>query len=522
MHETVSRSDSLRQIGSSRERSLGALTVFLGALALGHATPRATGQQVIPRPQAEVIARQKGWPIRKVTALGGIIELQKIVNGIPFYYVTYNRTAADTVSTDECWPGGSTNLSLTGAGVKLGIWDGGGVLTTHQEFGGRAVQSDVPPGFLDHSTHVAGTMIGAGLSLFAGTGRPAGQSKGMSFAASLDCYDWNSDTNEMAAAAAAGLLASNHSYGLSTGWYFGNLGAGQGWYWYGDVNVSTFEDYFFGFYSLESASWDTIAYKKPYYLIVKAAGNDRNYGPAPGTTHFVSIGGNWVLTNTVRSLNGNNGYDSISHSGLSKNILSVGAVGDVIGGYAGPGSVVMSSFSSWGPADDGRIKPDVVGNGIDLYSASSASDTAYIGKSGTSMSSPNVTGSLGLLIQHYGATHGGANMRAATLKGLVVHTADECGSATGPDYSFGWGLVNTAAAANVIALNQTVPGTMQELALANGDFIEQIWTSSGSGPIRVTICWTDPPGTPPPPALDRLEPALVNDVDLRLVGPDST
>lgn len=521
MHETVSGSDSLRQVGSSHGRFVYTVAVFLCTLALGQATPRATGQQVIPRPQAEVIAREKGWPIRKETALGDVIELQKIVNGIPFYYTTYNRTAADSISTDECWPGGSTGLSLTGAGVTLGIWDGGRVRTTHQEFGGRAVQRDGLPALSTHATHVAGTMIGAGLSLEV-PGRPAGQSKGMSFDASLDCYDFNSDTNEMAVAAAAGLLASNHSYGLITGWRFDNLGAGQGWYWLGDVNISTFEDYYFGFYSLETASWDTIAYKKPYYLIVKSAGNERNEGPAPGTTHFVNINGNWVSSNTVRSLDGNDGYDSISHSGLSKNILSVGAVWDVIGGYAGPGSVVMSSFSSWGPADDGRIKPDVVGNGIDLYSASSSSNTAYIALSGTSMSSPNVTGSLGLLIQHYRATHGGANMRAATLKGLVVHTADECGSATGPDYSFGWGLVNTAAAANVITLNQTVPGTMQELALVDGDSIEQTWTYSGSGPIRATICWTDPPGTPPPPSLDPSYPALVNDVDLRLVGPDGT
>ena len=46
----------------------------------------------------------------------------------------------------------------------------------------------------------------------------------------------------------------------------------------------------------------------------------------------------------------------------------VGAVNDVLN-YTGPGSVGMSSFSSWGPTDDGRIKPDVVGNGVGLFSS---------------------------------------------------------------------------------------------------------------------------------------------------------
>lgn len=494
---------------------------FLAAILIS-GVPSAVAQRVISRPQAEVIARQKGWTIRKETLDGGVIELQRIVNDIPFYYSTDNRTAADSTSTDECWPGGSTGLSLNGAGVTLGVWDGGKVRTTHQEFGGRAIQRDGSPTLLTHSTHVSGTMIGVGLSPAAGAGHPAGQSKGMSFAASLDCYDFNSDTAEMSTAAGAGLLVSNHSYGLITGWRFDDLGAGVGWYWLGDVTVNTFEDYFFGFYSLDAASWDTIAYQKPYYLIVKSAGNDRNEGPSPGTTHFVSVNGNWVSSNAARSRDGNSGFDSISHSSLSKNVLCVGAVEDVIGGYAGPGSVTMSSFSSWGPTDDGRIKPDIVGNGVNLYSASSSSNAAYTDLSGTSMSSPNVTGSMGVLIQHYRATHSSADMRSATLKGLVIHTADEAGPATGPDYSYGWGLMDTASAAGVITLDQTETGAMQELALVDGQSVQQTWTYTGSGSVRVTLSWMDPPGTPPAAALDPTAPLLVNDLDLRVVGPDAT
>ena len=206
---------------------------------------------------------------------------------------------------------------------------------------------------------------------------------------------------------------------------------------------------------------------------------------------------------------------------LRKNILTVGAATDVVGGYAGPGSVGMTSFSCWGPTDDGRIKPDVVGNGFDLLSAFSSSNTAYGIYSGTSMSSPNVSGSLGLLLQHYRDTHGGSDPQAATLKGVVIHTADEAGAAAGPDYAFGWGLVNTLTAANQMTLDQANPGLIQELWLSGGQVVEQTWASTGAGPLKATICWTDVPGSSPAPALDPADKALVNDLNLVVIGPDS-
>ena len=45
-------------------------------------------------------------------------------------------------------------------------------------------------------------------------------SRGMAYAAHLNAYDWNSDTAEMASAAAGGLLVSNHSYGIAAGWLY--------------------------------------------------------------------------------------------------------------------------------------------------------------------------------------------------------------------------------------------------------------------------------------------------------------
>jgi hypothetical protein len=132
--------------------------------------------------------------------------------GRPVFYLVENINAARTISTDDAWPGGSGGFFLDGSATVLGqlaVWDGGGVLTTHQELTGRVTQMDSPGGTHYHSTHVAGTMIAEGVQASA---------KGMSFAGTLAAYEWNSDNSEMASAAAAGMNVSNHSYGYATGW----------------------------------------------------------------------------------------------------------------------------------------------------------------------------------------------------------------------------------------------------------------------------------------------------------------
>jgi hypothetical protein len=494
---------------------------FFGVV-FGLMTQVATAQPltIVDQARAKQLARQRGWLIRRVDSLGQTIELRSIVRGIPRYYITHNLDAADSVSTDECWLGGSGGLNLSGAGVTLAIWDGGAVLTTHQEFGGRVVIADSSSGSAWHATHVGGTMIAAGV-FPGGSGYPPGQSKGMSPSSSLNSYDWNEDNAEMAAAAAGGLLVSNHSYGFVTGWCYGDFGAGEGWYWFGDVTVSEVEDYYFGRYSFQSQNWDQIVYDNPHYLFVTSAGNDRDEGPTPGAGHWYwdSDAGWWAWSTATRNLDGNGGYDCVGHQAVAKNGLAVGAVADVIGGYADPTSVLMTSFSCWGPTDDGRIKPDLVGNGYELVSAFNSSDSAYAIASGTSMSSPNVSGSLGLLIEHWRAMHPQADdLRAATLKGLIIHTADECGPADGPDYEFGWGLMNTLKAAEAITADATRPLTISEWRLPNGStaFAVRVETDGNSDELRATICWTDPAGTPPEHTLDNPERMLVNDLDLRI------
>jgi hypothetical protein len=429
--------------------------------------------------------------------------------GMPVYYKLNNINAAATVKTDRVWPGGGGGYSLTGSGTALGdlgIWDGGGVLLTHQEFGGRVTQIDSPSATNFHSTHVAGTMVAAGVDAAA---------KGMSYQGTLAAYDWENDASEMAAAAASGMNVSNHSYGFAAGWYWYIL-----WFWYGDTRVDPVEDYYFGFYSTEARDWDQIAYDAPYYSIVIAAGNDRaDSGAAPGELHFVwdDDWGAWTFSTDTRDPDGGaDGYDCISHTALAKNVFSVGAVEDIPGGYSSPADVVMSYFSAWGPTDDGRIKPDLVANGIELYSCTDTSPTAYATYSGTSMASPNLSGSLNLLVRHYEDTHGGTTPLSSTIKAIAVQTADEAGPTDGPDYKFGWGLLNTLAAADLISRDSVEPCLIREDSLLSSEADTLYLKSDGVDPLRVTLSWTDPPGTPPPPSLNPTTIMLVNDLDVRL------
>ena len=432
--------------------------------------------------QALAIAKQKGWKVFETLPDGRIAELQRVENGIPIYYVTQsNLVAAQTTRADRLWTGGSLGLNLNGQGMIVGEWDGGPVRITHQEFGSPTrVQNKDGISFTghstntDHATHVAGTMVASGVTP---------NVKGMAHQAELWANEWNNDESEMANQASQGLILSNHSYGY---------------------NSAMLSQWQFGFYDGTSQSWDQIAFNAPFYTIVKAAGNDRVAGYNTGAPF------------------GNSGYNLITGSACSKNVLVVAAV-NAVTNYTGPSSVVMSSFSSWGPTDDGRIKPDISGMGVNVYSTSSSSNTAYNTKSGTSMASPNVTGTLVLLQQHYKNLNAGQFMRSATLRGLVIHTADEAGANPGPDYAFGWGLLNAEKAANVIS-QKNVTSIIDEKILHNGgSYTLNVTALSNTTPLEVTISWTDPAGTPlPPNTLNSTSPRLVNDLDVRVTHGSTT
>lgn len=431
-------------------------------------------------------------PITFTNSNGVFYQMVDVIDGEPVYYKTHNHGAAITTRANELWEGGNTGYELSGDGYyQLGEWDAGAVLTSHQEFtdqgNSRVIMQDGASSTHYHATHVAGTMVAAGI---------VNDAKGMMYGGILKAWQWSNDDAEMAAAAAAGLEISNHSYGYARGWEYNN----GNWSWKGTTSVSPDEDYKFGFYDWEARGWDQMAYNAPNYLIVKSAGNDRGEGPAGAGNGQPEIDG------------GLDGYDCISPKGVAKNIMTVGAVTQV-SNYTGPESVNMSDFSCWGPADDGRIKPDIVGKGVDVYSTMDGGNTSYSSLQGTSMSAPNVSGSMALLQHHYQNIFGDP-MRASTLKGLVLHTADEAGDHPGPDYIFGWGLMNSERAAQLITDSEG-QNSIDEVVLPNGDAFTREVNVPG-GDFRVTICWTDLAGSPVAPELNPRDPMLVNDLDLKI------
>jgi hypothetical protein len=463
--------------------------------------------------KAKLFAKQKGWFIKKTTLNGGLISLIGVDEmGNPQYVSTFNNTiAAATTRANQLWPGGSSGLNLSGSSNsvkgKIAIWDGAHPLTTHVELVGRISLKDVAS--VDgHPTHTTGTLIATGINPIA---------KGMAFGAQqLLAYDYNNDASEMTAAA-PNLLISNHSYGFlaGSGWTFD----GTNWDWYGDSTISKTEAYGFGYYDENAQAYDSIAYNAPNYLISVAAGNARGYnGPAVDSPYFYN--GNKKLKRSA-TLKDNPSYISVGNIGVSKNTLIVGAVDGIPAGYNSPNDVSIAYFSAWGPTNDGRIKPDVVADGVNVTSTWNTSTTAYSTQSGTSMACPNATGSLYLLQEYYNKLHPSTFMRSATLKGLAIHTADEAGPAAGPDYVYGWGLLDVLKGANVItsSFNQK-SDTIIENSLNNASNYTYTFTASGNGPIVATLSWTDPPAIPVAvaQALHNTKAILVNDLDMRITS----
>ncbi len=440
------------------------------------ATARANKQEAL------ALARIYGWEPIKYNADGTFDELMGVRDdGSPIYYTLYNVAAARSTRTNHLNTGGSLELDLNGQGMKVYVWDGGPTQPTHQEFNDQVDSSRViiKDGVTAlnanswHAQHVTGTILAAGVQPNA---------KGMAPLAQAFTHDWDDDLTEATTAAGAGTLLSNHSYG-----------------W----DVTYVASWSFGAYQNTARAWDELMYNAPAYLPVFAAGNDGNYS------------GNFL------PLNGNPNFDKLSGWQTAKNHLVVANAQDA--NVAPDGSLIsvsINSGSSQGPTDDFRIKPDITGNGTGVYSTEVNSDADYRSRTGTSMAAPNVTGSLLLLQQHYNNLND-SFMRAATLKGLALHTADEAGMA-GPDAIFGWGLLNAKAAAQAITANG-VTSIIHELTLTPGQSYSLPVEADGVNDLIASISWTDPPGTATPyNTPNNSTPALVNDLDIRVTQASST
>ena len=249
-----------------------------------------------------------------------------------------------------------------------------------------------------------------------------------------------------------------------------------------------------GVYTSASAAWDQAMWDYPYYIEFFAAGNDGDTGV---------------------------GYATLCRGPqISKNITTVANAADVTRDASGnrTGGGDISGSSSRGPAFDGRIKPDLCGNGVGVKSTTPAGSATL---SGTSMATPNVAGSAALLADYYGKRFPGHFLRSSTLRALLINTADDMGT-PGPDYTYGWGMANVKNAADIIKRYAAVPASrvVVEDSIASGNSYTATYHYDGSGPIRVTLAWIDPPGTGQFASGATHTNALVNNLNLRVVGPN--
>lgn len=400
---------------------------------------------------------------------GTVISLKDIgSDGTPLYYTTLMDPTSKVSRANTLYKGGILDLDLTGKGLEVGVWDAGTVLNTHQEFDTRASKADGSTEISSHATMVTGTIISSGVKE---------KAKGVAFAAEAKAYDWTRDKIEVAEAAANGMLLSNHSYGIKS---------------------DRVPDWYFGSYIRVSQDWDEIMYNAPYYLMVTAAGNAQNSYDNDTPVFGKSADGFDLLLGFTTAKNG------ITVAGANTKINEDGTLKEA----------KVASYSSFGPTDDGRIKPDLAGDGTAVFSTSSNNNQSYSTSTGTSMATPGVTGTL-LLLQQYHEQLYGSYMKAATLKGLALHTADDV-QAAGPDYKMGWGVLNSKRAAEVLK-EKEFSSIVSEETLAQGDVYTITVKAKGNEPLLASVSWTDPKGEfINRGLLNDVTAALTNDLDIRI------
>jgi len=181
----------------------------------------------------------------------------------------------------------------------------------------------------------------------------------------------------------------------------------------------------------------------------------------------------------------------------------------------------IASFSSRGPAVDGRIVPTITSpgeqiastrndGGGDCSTAIAGTSNLYAFCSGTSMASPHTSGAVVLLTDWWRDNHAGANPSPAMAKALLVNGAVDMGTADIPNVNEGWGRINITKVVTPPAQanywEQTTP-----LANTGSTFTVTLGVPNPGLPVKVTLAWTDAAGAV------GANPALVNNLDLTVV-----
>lgn len=292
-----------------------------------------------------------------------------------------------------------------------------------------------------------------------------------------------------------------------------------------------------GDYDSMASQVDEFMYNHPDFLVVIAAGN----------------------SGIDKDKNGVIDPNSISSPGTSKNSLTVGASENLVtnGGIQKtvseikiakddwPAEPIWSSklsdnadgiacFSSRGPTADGRLKPEIVAPGTNILSTRSHVSTAevlwgaynddYVWSGGTSMATPLTAGAAVVTREIIEKVYNVKNPSAALVKAMMINAAKDLypgqygeGSATQelqhrPEPNQGYGRVDMQS---VVEANRplVIDETRGVATSQKKEYTVQVQEGQG---IIVNMVYTDAPGTP------SAGKALVNDLDLEVVGPNGT
>ncbi len=332
---------------------------------------------------------------------------------------------------------------LSGKGVTVGIGDNSEISTAHVDFTGRVI-SRVPFPISFHGIHVSGTVAGGGIL--------DPKNNGMAPRATI-VSQYLSDiiTGTPAYVTDYNMIATNNSYTAAD-----DSCAGSGIY---DVLSNYTDD--------QMKNHETV-------LHVFSAGNDGSYTCSPYPVSFATI---------------KTGYQ------CAKNVLTVGASDSVYN---------IASFSSRGPVQDGRIKPEIVADGVNVFST--RQNNTYGNNSGTSMSGPVVAGAATVLNEQYRKLNSGATPKASLIKALLCNSAEDLGN-PGPDYTFGFGNVNARRAA------EAMEGTPKYFISSTTPSTNSISVPAGVRRLKVMLYWADPA------AAANAASTLINDLDLTVTAP---
>ncbi len=364
---------------------------------------------------------------------------------------------------------------LNGSGQKIAVGDSG-LDDDHGDFTGRiAGLTSVTPGDSStadlsdgHGTHVACTVMGDGFRS-SGTYRGVAPEAQVYFQAMED-----DDTGQLYSYGINSMLNSAYNNGARL--HTNSWGAGSG----GGSYSTQSEDA-----DSRTSTWDQY-WSYQGMTVLFAAGNERNEGVSP--------------------------------PGTAKNVITIGGHKNRYSGAPDE----MYYWSSRGPTDDGRIKPDLVAPGDYVRSCKSQeadsaqgswSNNWYLEYSGTSMSTPAAAGASALVREYLMEVIGRQAPQGALIKGLLILGAQDMGTRDIPNNDEGWGRLNLVE--SLIPDSDVGIFVDDRSRLSSGQTSEYSFDITRAGePMKVVLTWSDYPGS------SSSTTQLRNDLDLEVISPN--